>query len=137
MHLENPPSVSLYFRFYGESFDPDEITRRLGVHPTNKFRPGDPIAESSSARWPGYGWIIKVGPQKTFDIEDMLRDLRERADVSPTSVKQLCADFNLDLVIICGVGWEAGDSMPTMFFPPEFLAWVVDLGASLNVDVIL
>jgi hypothetical protein len=135
MVVEKLPSVGLYFRFYGDAFDPDEITRRLGVEPTKKFRLGEPITEDGRARWPSYGWIIEVGPRKALDIEDMLPELRERADVSPKAVKQLCADLNLDLVITCGVGVGEADDYPGMFFPADFLAWVVELGASVNVDV--
>jgi hypothetical protein len=136
MVVENLPRVGLYFRFYGDSFDPDEITQRLEIQPTNKFKSGDLITEDGRARWPGYGWIIKVGPRRTLNIEDMLRELQERADVSPETVKQLCADLNLDLVIICGVGVGDATELPTMFFPSDFLEWVAELGASINVDVI-
>ena len=80
--------------------------------------------------------MVKIGPSETLDIEGMLRELRERVDVSPEAVKQLCADLKLDLVIVCGVSCEEADTTPAMFFPTEFLSWVVELGASLNVDVI-
>lgn len=129
------PEVSLYFRFYGDAFDPDEISRRLGVQPTNKFRPGDPIDEEGRARWPGYGWVIKVGPRQTLDIEEMLGELQKRANVSPQVVRQTCAELDLDLVITCAVSGEETDSMPVMFFSEEFLSWAVGLGASLNVYV--
>jgi hypothetical protein len=134
--VTNFPETKLYFRFYGESFDPDEITRRLGIEPTAQRRPGDPITKDGRGSYRDYSWMVKIGPSETLDIEDMLHELRERMDVSPETVKQLCADLNLDLVIVCGVGGEQADTMPAMFFPSEFLAWVVELGASLNVDVI-
>lgn len=134
--IETFPQVKLYFRFYGDSFDPDEVTRRLGIKPTMQFRPGDPITEDGRGRRRGTGWAIKIGPQSTLDIESMLHELRERADVSAAVVKQLCADLEIELVIVCGVSGEQADTMPAMFFPTEFLAWVVDLGASLDVDVI-
>jgi hypothetical protein len=135
MGIENIPDVKIYFRFYGDSFDPDEITRRLGIQPTHSFLPGDPITEDGRGRRRGYGWWIKVGPRRTLDIEDMLRELRERVGVSPEIVRQVCADLNVDLSIVCGVGGDEEDAMPTMFFPTDFLSWVVELGASLNVDV--
>lgn len=80
---------------------------------------------------------MKAGPKWTLDIEDMLRELRERVDVSPEVVKQVCADLNVEVVILCGVGAEDVDSLPTMFFPSDFLSWVADLGASLNVDILI
>jgi hypothetical protein len=80
--------------------------------------------------------MIKIGPQETWGIEGMLQELRERADVSASAVKQLCADLQIELVIVCGVGGEQADTMPAMLFPTEFLKWVADLGASLDVDVL-
>lgn len=136
MVVTNFPETKLYFRFYGERFDPDEITHRLGIEPTAQRRPGDPITKDGRGKYRDYSWMVKIGPSETLDIENMLRELRESMDVSPEIVKQLCADLNLDLVIVCGVSGEEADTMPAMFFPNEFLAWVVELGAALNVDVI-
>jgi len=79
--------------------------------------------------------MVKVGPSQTLDIEDLLHELRKRVDISPDTVKKLSADLELDLVIVCGVLGEEADTMPAMFFTTEFLEWVVELGASLDVDV--
>ena len=136
MVVKNLSRVSLYFRFYGDSFDPDEITRRLGIQPTHSFRPGNPITEDGRGRRRGYGWWIKVGPKNTLNIENMLQELREQVDVSPNVIRQVCSDLNVDRVILCGVGGEEAGTMPAMFFPADFLEWVVELGASLNVDVL-
>ncbi|HWD40001.1 MAG TPA: DUF4279 domain-containing protein [Fimbriimonas sp.] len=136
MVVTNYPEVKLYFRFYGEAFDPDEITRRLKIEPTIQRRPGDPLTQDGRGVCRDYSWMVKIGPSEILDIDDMLHELRRRINVAPDDVKRLCADLNLDLVIVCGVGGEEADTMPAMFFPTEFLEWVVSLGASLNVDVI-
>lgn len=129
------PRVSLYFRFYGASFEPDEITRRLGIEPTIQRRPGDPLTKDGRGKARDYSWMVEIGSSETLEIEDMLHELRKRVDISPDTVKKLSTDLELDLVIVCGVCGEEADTMPAMFFPTEFLAWVVELGASLNVDV--
>lgn len=134
--VDRLPRVGLYFRFYGDHFDPDEITRRLGIEPTTRFRPGDPITEDGEGRRRGYGWFLKVGKYPTLDIEDLLNELRELVPVSPAVVKQLCADLNVELIIVCGVGLDGLELVPTLFFPQDFLAWVKELGASLNVDLV-
>jgi hypothetical protein len=134
--VKNFPEVSLYFRFYGDLFDPDEITRRLEIYPTHSFRPGDPITEDGRGCRRGHGWWIEVGPKETLGIEDMLSELRGRVGVSPTVIRQTCTDLNVDLVILCGVHAEEADTTPAMFFPTDFLSWAVERGASVNVDVI-
>jgi hypothetical protein len=133
--VTNYPEVALYFRFYGASFDPDEITRRLGMEPTAQRRPGEPLTSDGRGRARDYSWMVKVGPSETLDIEDLLHELRKRVDISSDAVKKLSVDLGLDLVIVCGVLGEEADTMPAMCFPTEFLEWVVELGASLNVDV--
>lgn len=131
------PRVSLYFRFYGESFDPNEITRRLGVEPSICFRPGDPITEDGRGRRSGFGWMVKVGPRKTLKIDALLQELQERITVSAADVQQLCRDLNVELVILCGVGMDKADDLPTTYFPQDFVKWAAEMGAALNVDVIL
>lgn len=132
------PTVSLYFRFYGASFDPDEITRRLGIEPTTRFRPGEPITKDGRGRRRGYGWWVQVGDVETLEIDDLLRQFRDRVDVSPSTVRQMCDDLGLELIVVCGVRQHASaESTPTLFFPADFLGWLAELGAALNVDVVL
>jgi hypothetical protein len=132
---EGVPRVGLYFRFYGENFDPDEVTRRLGIEPTNSFRPGDPLTKSGHGERRSPGWIMHVG-RSTFEIDDVLPEFRQRLDVSPHTVRKLCSDLNLNLVIICGVGLGGAEAAPGLYFPTEFLKWVTEMGADLNVDIL-
>lgn len=131
------PDVKLYFRFYGQSFDPDEITRRLGIEPTIQFSPGDPITEDGQGRRRTSGWMVKVGPSATLEIDGLLQDLRERVPVSPADVRRLCQELQLELVIVCGVGMNMADDLPVTFFPQEFVNWAAELNAAINVDVVL
>jgi hypothetical protein len=131
------PRVSMYFRFYGETFDPDEITKRLGVEPTDSFRPGDPITEDGRGIRRGYGWMVDIDGGRVLVIDDLLQAFRQRLEVSADTVRQLCRDLNVNLVIVCGVGMGRSEFAPGMFFPNWFLEWVTELEASLNVDVVL
>lgn len=130
--------MDLYFRFYGETFDPDEITKRLCVEPTNTFRPGEAITKDGRGERRDNRWILKVEGSNPWENDDLLQEFRQRVAVSPEAVRQVCRDFNLNAVVICGVGIrDAAEPAPDMYFPNEFLEWVTELGASLNVDVIL
>jgi hypothetical protein len=131
------PKVKLYFRFYGESFDPDEITARLGVEPTEQFRPGDPITKDGRGKRRKDGWWIKVGPQRTLEIDDLLQELREKVVVDSAIVRQLCQELNINLVILCGVGMGSSEDLPITYFPPDFVGWAAEMGAAINVDIVL
>jgi hypothetical protein len=131
------PRVAFYFRFFGDVFDPDEITRRIGIEPTTQFRPGDPITEDGEGSRRGYGWFVKVGYAETLAIDDLIQELRIRIDVSPSTVRQVCKDLDLELKVVCGVGQHESEATPALCFPPDFLEWLTELGAGLDIDVIL
>ena len=44
----------VYFALYGNNFDPDEVTRRVGVEPTSVLRRGEPTPKHS---W----WMVSSG----------------------------------------------------------------------------
>jgi hypothetical protein len=79
--------------------------------------------------------MIKIGPRETFEIEALLRELQEQVDISGAEVKQLCVDLEVHAVVVCAIVQPASVSTPSLEFPPRFLEWVADMGASLNVDV--
>jgi hypothetical protein len=68
----------------------------------------------------------------------MLQELRDEMNVSASTLKRLCDDLKVKPVIICGVGQhESAITTPTLFFPLDFLRWATEMGASIDVDVIL
>jgi len=133
--LDSLPSIQLSLRFQGESFDPDEITRRMGIEPTTSFMPGDPIAADGSGRRRRYGWRLAVEERETLELGTLLSDLQNRVGVSGTTVRQICADLGVTAVITCSVLQRGYESSPVLIFPPDFIDWVSGLGASLDVDI--
>lgn len=129
------PKVRLNFEFHGETFDPEEITRRLGIEPTCSFRPGDPITKDGRGRYGVYGWKVTSGDD-TLEIDDLLLEFRQRLDVPAATVRQLCRDLNVELVIVCRVGVEDAERAPELVFPTAFLEWVAEFGVSFDVDVV-
>jgi hypothetical protein len=134
MTLEHSPSVGIYFRFYGASFDPDEITRRLETEPTSYYRAGDPVAGRTIPHRQD-GWMIKIGPRETVEIEELLRELQERVDIPGVMVKQLCTDLQVRAVVVCAIVQPTSALTPALEFPASFLEWAANKGASINVDV--
>jgi hypothetical protein len=134
MALEHSPTVGIYFRFYGTAFDPDEITRRLGIEPTSHYRAGDSAAGRTVPHRRD-GWMIKIGPRETFEIEDLLQELQNQVDVTGAAVKQVCTDLQVQAVVVCAIVQPASASTPALEFPASFLEWVAGMGASINVDV--
>jgi hypothetical protein len=129
------PSIQLSFRFQGEDLDPDEITRWIGIQPTTIFRVGDPIAADGAGRRRRPGWRFAIEERAALDLDGMLVALRERVSVPAAVVRQLCVDLDVAAVVVCGVLQREYESAPSLKFTPEFLDWVSELGASLDVDI--
>jgi hypothetical protein len=135
--VEKLPIITLCFRFYGESFDPDEITRRLELTPTSVFRPGDPITKDGRGKRRRFGWRLKVKEHEGLDMQDLLQEFKERISVSSSLVRQVCTDLDIQAVVFCGVRQRESEITPALEFPMDFVEWVGELGASIDVDVIL
>jgi hypothetical protein len=127
------PRVSIYFDFYGV-FDPVEITKRLGIEPTRQFRSGEPGPSGVGHRRRD-GWIVAVGPATTFEIDDLLKQMRAAVTVSPEDIKKVSFELNIKPAVTCEV--QSIDSMPSLCFPGEFVQWVASMGAAIDVDIML
>jgi hypothetical protein len=134
VNAEELPTIRIYLRFYGPSFDPDEISARLGLSPSNKFRAGDQVGDSAVQRRHD-GWLFEGSHGETLDVRDLLQDFRERVGEKSTQVIQLCQDLDVEAVIVCAV-LPSSSVMPILEFPPEFSHWAASMGASINIDIL-
>lgn len=133
--LNSLPSVKISLRFQGGRFDPDEITERLGIEPTTTFRPGDPITEDGEGRRRRDGWRLAVKERETLEIGPILEELRGHVAVPGSVVRKLCADLGVGAVVVCSVLQRGHETAPALVFPADFIGWISDLGASLELDV--
>lgn len=127
------PKVRIFFDFYG-TFDPDEITKRLGIEPTRQFRAGEPRILGSGHRRRD-GWILEVGPARTYEIDDLLKQIQAAVTASPEEIRRVSAELNVEAVLTCEV--QSDSSMPSLCFADEFVQWAASIGAAIDVDIML
>lgn len=132
---ESLPSVSIYFRFYGESFDPAEISRSLDIKPTEQFRVGE-VRLGQKVPATRDGWYVKVGEQQTIEIGAMLKELKGLVGDQGESVRQTSSEHQVDPVIVCAVLQPDGAPSAALTFPPDFLLWAGNMGAAIDIDII-
>lgn len=132
---ESLPSVSVAFRLDGSEFDPGDVTARLGVEPTHSYRAGDSISGGIGRRRRD-AWIIRVGPRETLEVDGMLDELRGRLSTASALVNETCAALGLVSAVYCAVE-PTSRLTPSLQFPREFVVWAADLGAFIDIDVML
>lgn len=127
------PMVSIDFTIFGDSFDPQEITTRLGIIPTKcdeRHRGYDP--ETRAFVYDSY-WRLEE-QQHTWTVEDCLKPLMEKLAPRKEQIieieKHLEASVRLNVAITLN-----GTNGPGMFLDSETLRFLADVNASIDVDI--
>lgn len=89
--MQKPDTWYAYFHIRG-SFDPDDITRRLGVTPTEIAREGDPVGNIPKKR-PCSLWALhsRLGP--TASLEEHVKDVLDQLDANKEAFEEVSRDF--------------------------------------------
>ena len=119
----------------GDTLDPDEVTRLLGIEPSFTQRKGD---KSGSPERPGASltgiWALESEKSvSNSDLEPHLDFLLSRLESRTSTVKRLMLE-GLDADIHCFWMSEMGlGGGPVL--RPDTMRRIADLGVSLNFDI--
>jgi Domain of unknown function (DUF4279) len=122
------PTPYTSFCLYG-TFDPDEITRRVGVVPSETARPGDTIGNYGAKRKVSL-WALRSRLDSSNSMEMHVTDILDQLDTR----KLLFADLIRELkgfVRIVGLPQNYG---PAVSLEPETVARLAEYGLGLDVD---
>jgi hypothetical protein len=119
----------------GSSFDPECVTRQLGVQPTLQHRRGDPML-GAQGQWRRDRWRVTIGPRDTIEIGDMLSELMAYMAPGENKLRQVCAELGVEATLTCAV--EPKSSLtPSIFFPRDVVQWAASHDVVLDIDVML
>ena len=126
-------SLHAEFVLLGEGFDPDEVTRRLGLMPTKTWLRGDSMSTEVQRR-KQTGWKLSTNEVESHDLAKEVSSLV--ASLSPVSaeVVRVQRDMNLEAIVL-GVVYMKGAQGPGMEFDRELLDGIAALGAQLRISV--
>lgn len=125
----------VYFALYGDNFDPEEITRFLGIEPTSTKRRGENV--------PGHipkfsSWTLST-ENVTGDIADVydlaseiVRKLQPKRDSIIEVMNRFCAFSKLQVVLSISIKDEV--STPAIGFDVETTRFLGEIGAFIDVD---
>ena len=121
----------VYFALYGKDFDPDEVTRLVGIEPTATRRKADPKLKHSI-------WEVSSDHIKddVIDIYEMSSALVARLKPCVEKIagvkKQLGCEAVLEVVL--WITTDGSKSTPAIGFDPEVISFLNAVGASIDVD---
>ena len=89
--MGKPDTWYAYFHLRG-SFDPDEVTRTIGVTPTETAREGDPIGGGTKRR-PCSLWALHAR-DKSAELELQVRDVLDQLDGNRAGFQRLTRELD-------------------------------------------
>jgi hypothetical protein len=96
---------------YGESLDPDEVSRRLGCAPSSAFRKGETRRPSGreGRPMPHGAWFLTVEGKAPVGIDELTALLLNRFPTDRQFWNELCHDYQVQIrVAIHTGGWNRG-----------------------------
>lgn len=123
--------AEVYFALYGNEFDPDAVTRLIGIAPTTTKLKKDPIPKHT---W----WKYSLGKVENdvIDIYDMSATLV--AKLRPHEEKIALAKNTLGLnAVLSVVLWITSDetkSTPAIGFDENVISFLNSVGATIDID---
>ncbi len=126
--MQKPDTWYAYFHVRG-SFEPDDITRRVGVAPTKMAREGDPIGDTSKKR-PCSLWALHSRLGSTASLEEHVKDVLDRLDANRAAFGELSRDLDGTMQLV-GYFREVN---PGVHFDPEIVRRTADYGLSIDCD---
>lgn len=131
--------IYAYFRLSGVDFDPDEITAKVGIKPTETCKTGDlvirpkgrPVTRKLSI-WKVKSKLDPLGQLDPTEVLDLhVESVFEQLEPGWESLVKICPDYD---ALICGVIY-AYTEMPAISLTKENIKKISELNAGIDIDV--
>ena len=126
--------INVEFEIKSNQIKPDEITNYLGILPTRKLLTGDFIGKTL-IRMKNNIWCLSVKTQEnSLDLTDYLTPIIEQLMPKKEIISKLCLENDVTCVFECGL--RIHEQHPIMDLSPKLLSNIVELRASLDIDIV-
>lgn len=122
---------TIEFRIAGQNLRPEDVTRELGINPTQVRHKGDRRGERST--WSENMWSVEVFPSESdswYSLADGLQALFNL--INPLKDRILSYSADNQLCIWCGHFTSSFDGGPVL--PPAVLKTLGDFGVQMVLD---
>lgn len=127
------PTIRVKFQIIGDQITPEEISNYLGMNPTETWLAGDSI-QGTELRRKHNGWRLSTKRCQTYHLDEQINILTAEILLKSTVLAKLVEKYDLQLEINCDV--DIVDEYPSINLSPESLSQLVELGVSLDIDLV-
>ena len=123
--------IYAYFMLTGMEFDPDEVTAKVSIKPTETWRKGDLISTRGTRRHKQNGWSVYSKIEKYADLEEHINSVLEQLQPGWIPLRELCKVCEAE--ISCVIYYRSG-SVPAINFDKYIVEKIHQLNATIDVD---
>ena len=121
----------VYFALYGGDFDPDEVTRVVGLEPTSIRRKAEPIPRHSS-------WEVSTAKieDEIIDVYEMSSSLVALLQPHAEQIAAVKQQLKLEAVleVVLWITTDDSKSTPAIGFDSNVIAFLNRVGATIDID---
>jgi hypothetical protein len=136
--MQNRYRIDIDYCIEGFAFDPNEITKRTGIEPSNIARAGEPVSWASKIKSGSIPkikfsrWELQSNLDPLTDVEDQMRTLIQRLQAAWPEFIKLGNEY--DAIFTCII-WDYSDARPAIYFDKDIVKSAAELNALIQVTV--
>lgn len=121
----------VYFALKGDNFEPDEVTRMVGIQPTSVRRKAEPTPKHST-------WEVSTPKieDEVIDVYEMSSALIAKLQPFAPEIAAAMQRFKLTAVlqVVLRMTMDDSKSTPAIGFDSRVIAFLSEVGATIDVD---
>lgn len=120
------------FTLTGPSFDPAEVTRRIGLEPTKTWKTGDRVQGTQILRKHS-GWVWAMPREESLDLGKQIAALLEQLGPFVSRINEVRHELGLGAEISCAIYIEG--QTPAVHFDRSVMSLASQLEAEIDLDI--
>ena len=125
----------VYFALYGDSFDPEEMTRFLGLSPTSIERRGEKVSRYA-LKFSSWNLSTDNVSRQHIDVYEMASEIVSQLEPKRALILEAVRKFSVfsKLQVVLSVSVEDEISMPSIGFDADTIRFLGEIGAFIDID---
>jgi hypothetical protein len=125
--------IFVAFMLIGFECDPEEITARVGITPTETWRTGDFVTKKAVMKHKSNGWQLDSKLEQTAELEDHIKSVLEQLKPSWQSLIEISIDCYVE--ISCAIHLYSDNQLPAIHFNKEMVQEFAELNTDIDIDL--
>lgn len=128
-------NVKVEFIILGNGFSPDDISDKLSIEPSLKWKRGDKINPEKHERiYKCSGWEISTEYEESFDINEQLDKILKKIENYGGVLAKLCEKDGIESRFCIVIKIEKGQT-PAMVLSRKLIEFAYAINAEIEFDV--